>query len=145
MTREARAAILIAPGEPALVERSTLDPPGPDEVRVRVVASGVCHTDLHVEQSGGWGLPFPILLGHEGAGYVEEVGPGVTGVVPGDAVVIAWRAPCGRCEACVRGDPRRCNAHLRAEWRGPPASHRAPPAPAPPPRAVTHRANVAAR
>jgi S-(hydroxymethyl)mycothiol dehydrogenase len=90
-------------------------------VQVRIVASGVCHTDLHVQRSGGWGLPFPILLGHEGAGYVEEVGAQVTDVAPGDAVVIAWRAPCGRCEACRRGDPRRCSAHLRAKWR----AHRA--------------------
>jgi S-(hydroxymethyl)mycothiol dehydrogenase len=121
MAREARGVILAAPGEPAVVEPITLDPPGPDEVLVRIEASGVCHTDLHVKRSGGWGLPFPILLGHEGAGHVEEIGSNVTDVAPGDAVVIAWRAPCGRCGACRRGDPRRCSAHLRAGWR----AHRA--------------------
>jgi S-(hydroxymethyl)mycothiol dehydrogenase len=121
MTSEARGVLLVAPGEPAVVEAITLDPPGPDEVQVHIVASGVCHTDLHVKRSGGWGLPFPILLGHEGAGIVEEIGAGVTDVAVGDAVVIAWRAPCGTCGACTRGDPRRCSAHLRAGWR----AHRA--------------------
>lgn len=117
VSREARAAILTAPGEPVVVEPITLDPPGPDEVQVRVVASGVCHSDLHVKRTNGWGMPFPILLGHEGAGYVEEVGANVTDVREGEPVLIAWRAPCGRCEACRRGDPRHCMAHLRAKKR----------------------------
>jgi S-(hydroxymethyl)mycothiol dehydrogenase len=117
MDRTARAAILAEPGAPVRVEEIRLDAPGPGEVTVRVAASGVCHTDLHVQRSGGWGLRFPILLGHEGAGYVEELGPDVTGVEVGDRVVIAWRAPCGRCPHCVRGDPRRCETHLRARRR----------------------------
>src|SRR6185437_1858069 len=87
------------------VEEITLDEPGTNEVQVRVEVCGVCHTDLHVVETGGWGMPFPILLGHEGAGVVEEVGEGVTSVAPGDRVVIAWRAPCGdSCRACKRGD-----------------------------------------
>ena len=121
VSSETRAAILTAPGEPLVVEPVTLDPPGPDEVQVRVVASGVCQSDLHVKRTQGWGMPFPILLGHEGAGYVEEVGANVESVREGDPVLIAWRAPCGRCESCVRGDPRHCMAHLRAKKR----AHRA--------------------
>ncbi len=117
MERTARAAILAAPGEDVRIEEITLADPAADEAIVRVAASGVCHTDLHVKRSGGWGLPFPILLGHEGAGVVEEVGANVTDVAPGDRVVIAWRAPCGRCPHCVRGDVRRCEKHLRAKWR----------------------------
>ena len=69
---------------------------------MRVEACGVCHTDLHVVETGGWGMKFPILLGHEGAGVVEEVGDGVTIVAPGDRVVIAWRAPCGDACPCVQ-------------------------------------------
>jgi Zn-dependent alcohol dehydrogenase len=85
---------------------------------VRVEVCGVCHTDLHVVETGGWGMPFPILLGHEGAGVVEEVGEGVTSVAPGDRVVIAWRAPCGdSCRACKRGDRRRCSNNLRPRRR----------------------------
>jgi len=104
------------------VEEITLDAPGANEVQVRVEASGVCHTDLHVVETGGWGMPFPILLGHEGAGIVEEVGADVTSVAPGDRVVIAWRAPCGdACPACRRGDPRRCSNNLRGRRR----AHRA--------------------
>ncbi len=117
MARTARAALLNAPGEDVSVEDITLDDPGPEEVVVAIAASGVCHTDLHVKRSGGWGLPFPILLGHEGAGIVEEVGANVRDVAPGDAVVIAWRAPCGRCGHCCRGDVRRCESHLRAKRR----------------------------
>jgi S-(hydroxymethyl)mycothiol dehydrogenase len=87
-------------------------------VQVRVEACGVCHTDLHVVETGGWGMRFPILLGHEGAGVVEEVGEGVSSVAAGDRVVIAWRAPCGdSCRACRRGDPRRCSNNLRAKRR----------------------------
>jgi S-(hydroxymethyl)mycothiol dehydrogenase len=100
------------------VEEITLDAPGADEVQVRVEACGVCHTDLHVVETGGWGMKFPILLGHEGAGVVEDVGDGVTSVAPGDRVVIAWRAPCGdSCRSCKRGDPRRCSNNLRAKRR----------------------------
>ncbi len=115
--RTARAAILAAPGEDVTVVDAVLDAPAADEVIVRVAASGVCHTDLHVKQSGGWGMTYPILLGHEGAGYVEEVGERVEGLAPGTPAVIAWRAPCGRCPACRRGDPRRCNGHLQARSR----------------------------
>jgi S-(hydroxymethyl)mycothiol dehydrogenase len=84
-----------------------IDAPGPDEVLVRLEASGVCHSDLHVLETG-WAHPLPVLLGHEGAGVVEAVGDGVEHVAPGDPVVLGWRSPCGRCPWCLRGDPRRC-------------------------------------
>jgi S-(hydroxymethyl)mycothiol dehydrogenase len=113
-----RGVVYAEPGTRPAVEEIVLDAPGSREVRVRVEACGVCHTDLHVVETGGWGMPFPILLGHEGAGVVEEVGPDVTGVTPGDRVVIAWRAPCGdSCPACRRGDPRRCSNNLRGKRR----------------------------
>ncbi len=116
-----RGIVLSEDGGVAL-EEVTLDPPGEHEVRVRVVANGLCHTDLHVIETSGWGMKLPVLLGHEGAGFVEEIGPGVSMVAPGDRVVVAWRAPCGdSCPACLRGDPRRCSNNLRAKRR----SHRA--------------------
>jgi len=117
-----RGLVYAEAGVAPAVEEITLDAPGANEVQVRVEASGVCHTDLHVVETGGWGMPFPILLGHEGAGIVEEVGADVTSVAPGDRVVIAWRAPCGdACPACRRGDPRRCSNNLRGRRR----AHRA--------------------
>lgn len=113
-----RGVVFAEPGATPAVEEITLDEPGAHEVQVRVEACGVCHTDLHVVETGGWGMKFPILLGHEGAGVVEEVGPDVTLVAPGDRVVIAWRAPCGdACRACLRGDRRRCSNNLRARRR----------------------------
>jgi S-(hydroxymethyl)mycothiol dehydrogenase len=113
-----RGVVYAEAGMRPAVEEITLDEPGANEVQVRVEACGVCHTDLHVVETGGWGMSFPILLGHEGAGVVEEVGAGVTLVAPGDRVVIAWRAPCGdSCRACKRGDPRRCSNNLRARRR----------------------------
>ena len=113
-----RGVVYAEPGARPEVEEITLDPPGKHEVQVRLEACGVCHTDLHVVEEHGWGMPFPILLGHEGAGVVEEIGEDVTGVAPGDRVVIAWRAPCGdSCRACKRGDPRRCSNNLRARRR----------------------------
>ncbi len=84
-----------------------LEEPGPGEVRVRIEASGVCHSDLHVVQTG-WAHPFPVLLGHEGAGVVEAVGEGVAHVRPGDRVVLGWRSPCGACRWCLRGARHLC-------------------------------------
>jgi Zn-dependent alcohol dehydrogenase len=102
-----RGVVLSEPGAVAL-EEIVVDEPGPGEVAVRIEASGVCHTDLHVVEENGWGHRLPVLLGHEGAGTVEQVGSGVAGLAVGDRVVIGWKTSCGRCEYCARGEPRRC-------------------------------------
>lgn len=117
MGREGKAAILVKPGEDAVIETVVVDSPGPGEVLVKILASGVCHTDLTVKNLKGNGMPFPIVLGHEGAGIVEEVGAGVTHLKTGDPVVLAYRAPCEVCPACRRGDPRHCYAALRPGTR----------------------------
>jgi len=83
--------------------------PGPGEALVAVQTCGVCHTDLHYRE-GGINDEFPFLLGHEAAGVVEAVGPGVTGLAPGDSVILNWRAVCGQCRACRRGEPWYCFA-----------------------------------
>jgi S-(hydroxymethyl)mycothiol dehydrogenase len=105
---EARGVVVPAAGAPARIEPVLVDAPGAGEVRVRVVANGVCHSDLWAIANGNWGVPFPMLLGHEGAGVVESVGEGVANLEPGDEVLLAWAMPCGTCEACIRGRPRRC-------------------------------------
>ena len=98
-------------GEPVEVTTVLVPEPGPGEALVTVQACGVCHTDLHYQQ-GGIGDDFPYLLGHEAAGVVDAVGPGVTEVAPGDFVILNWRAVCGRCRACSRGRPWYCfNTH----------------------------------
>jgi Zn-dependent alcohol dehydrogenase len=112
-----RAAVLFEPGTPLRMEEVQLAPPGSGEVRVRVVAAGVCHSDYHV-MKGDIPQPLPVVLGHEGAGVVEEVGAGVTGVAPGDHVVLLWRAACGRCEYCGRGRPALCPAGNRIRNTG---------------------------
>jgi S-(hydroxymethyl)mycothiol dehydrogenase len=112
-----RGVVYAEPDAAPAVEELTVDAPGPREVLVRVLACGLCHSDLHVVETKGRGDRFPILLGHEGAGVVEEVGSDVTGVAPGDRVVIAWRAPCGDCPGCRRGEPRQCSSQLRAKRR----------------------------
>ncbi len=116
-TTQAQAVLLDAPGLPARLQDVTIDPPGPSEVLVKLVASGVCHTDLHVKNMNGMGMAYPIVLGHEGAGIVEQIGEGVDHVAVGDPVVIAYRAPCGVCPACRRGDLRRCWTALRPKQR----------------------------
>jgi S-(hydroxymethyl)mycothiol dehydrogenase len=112
-----RGVVYAEPDATPTVEELTVDAPGPREVLVRVQACGLCHSDLHIVETKGWGSKFPILLGHEGAGTVEDVGSDVTAVAPGDRVVVAWRAPCGECPQCRRGDPRRCSSQLRAKRR----------------------------
>ena len=81
--------------------------PGPGEAVVQIQSCGVCHTDLHYRE-GGINDGFPFLLGHEAAGVVEAVGPGVTEVAPGDFVILNWRAVCGQCRACLKGKPWYC-------------------------------------
>ena len=104
---EVRAVVSLARGEPVQVTTVLVPDPGPDEALVRVQACGVCHTDLHYRE-GGITDHFPFLLGHEAAGVVEAVGDAVTDVAPGDYVVLNWRAVCGRCRACRRGEPWYC-------------------------------------
>jgi S-(hydroxymethyl)mycothiol dehydrogenase len=96
---------------PVTLETIIVPDPGPGEARVKVLACGVCHTDLHYRQ-GAINDEFPFLLGHEAAGIVESVGPDVTDVAPGDYVILNWRAVCGQCRACLRGRPWYCfNTH----------------------------------
>ena len=117
MPYEGQAAVLNEAGRDVEVEDITIDDPGPGEVLVKLAASGVCHTDLTVKNLKGNGMAFPIVLGHEGAGYVEALGEGVQGLEVGDPVVLAYRAPCGLCPSCQRGDPRH-QRRLR-DLRGP--------------------------
>jgi S-(hydroxymethyl)mycothiol dehydrogenase len=109
MPQQVRGVIARAKGEPVSIETILVPDPGPGEVVVDVQACGVCHTDLHYRE-GGIGDEFPYLLGHEAAGIVESVGPGVTEVEPGDFVILNWRAVCGECRACRRGRPWYCFA-----------------------------------
>jgi S-(hydroxymethyl)mycothiol dehydrogenase len=111
---EVQGVVARRKGEPVSLETVLVPDPGPGEALVRVQACGVCHTDLHY-RDGGINDDFPFLLGHEAAGVVESVGDGVSGVSPGDFVVIAWRAPCGTCRSCLRGRPWYCFASRNAE------------------------------
>ena len=96
-----RAAVLERVGAPLTIAEVDLAPPGPGEALVRLHASGVCHSDLNAID-GTATTPCPAVLGHEGSGVVEAVGPGVLGVAPGMHVVLSWMAPCGTCPECRR-------------------------------------------
>jgi S-(hydroxymethyl)glutathione dehydrogenase / alcohol dehydrogenase len=102
-----RACVLREPGRVA-VETVTLAPPRAGEVRVRIAAAGVCHSDLHLVDGRLGDGRWPLVLGHEGAGVVEQVGDGVTDVAPGDHVVFSLVAPCGACAACRAGRRTLC-------------------------------------
>ncbi|GAA1983010.1 S-(hydroxymethyl)mycothiol dehydrogenase [Catenulispora subtropica] len=107
--QQVKAVIARAEGAPVEIVTINVPDPGPGEAVVRVLACGVCHTDLHYRE-GGINDQFPFLLGHEASGIVEAVGPGVTEVEPGDFVILNWRAVCGQCRACRRGAPWYCFA-----------------------------------
>ncbi|HEY2764760.1 MAG TPA: S-(hydroxymethyl)mycothiol dehydrogenase [Pseudonocardiaceae bacterium] len=109
MVHEVRAVVAREKGAPVSVETVLVPDPGPGEALVAIQACGVCHTDLHYRE-GGINNEFPFLLGHEAAGVVQAVGPGVDTVEPGDFVILNWRAVCGRCRACRRGEPWYCFA-----------------------------------
>jgi S-(hydroxymethyl)mycothiol dehydrogenase len=109
MPQHVRGVVAKSKGEPVSIETIVVPDPGPGEAVVQVQACGVCHTDLHYRE-GGINDDFPFLLGHEAAGVVEAVGAGVTDVAPGDYVILNWRAVCGHCRACLRGEPWYCFA-----------------------------------
>jgi NDMA-dependent alcohol dehydrogenase len=111
------AAVLHATNEPLRIEEVELAPPGPGEVGVRIHATGVCHSDWNAIV-GDSTVPLPTVLGHEGAGVVEDVGDGVTGIAPGDHVVLSWMPSCGRCFYCRRGRPNLCEAALPGFFGG---------------------------
>jgi S-(hydroxymethyl)glutathione dehydrogenase/alcohol dehydrogenase len=110
-----RAAVLRAVGDDKLdvVDGVTADGPGPGQVRVRIAATGVCHSDLS-GMNGTIPVPAPAVLGHEGAGEVVGVGDGVSGLAEGDHVIISWMPPCGACADCLRGQPQLCMLGLAA-------------------------------
>jgi S-(hydroxymethyl)mycothiol dehydrogenase len=107
MAQEVRGVIARSKGAAAELTTIVVPDPGPGDAVVAIQACGVCHTDLHYRE-GGINDEFPFLLGHEAAGIVERVGEGVTGLAPGDFVVLNWRAVCGQCRACRRGRPWYC-------------------------------------
>ncbi|MFJ8594526.1 Zn-dependent alcohol dehydrogenase [Streptomyces sp. NPDC093598] len=102
-----RAAVLPAVGSPLEITGIELPDPGPGQVRVRLAAAGVCHSDLSLSD-GTMRVPVPAVLGHEGAGTVVAVGEGVTHVAPGDGVVLNWAPSCGACHACSLGEVWLC-------------------------------------
>ncbi|MEU4571907.1 S-(hydroxymethyl)mycothiol dehydrogenase [Nonomuraea sp. ATR24] len=115
MPYEVQGVIATGKGREVAIETVLVPDPGPGEAVVNVQACGVCHTDLHYRE-GGISDDFPFLLGHEAAGVVEAVGEGVTGLEPGDFVILNWRAVCGQCRACLRGRPWYCfNTHNAAQ------------------------------
>jgi S-(hydroxymethyl)glutathione dehydrogenase/alcohol dehydrogenase len=120
MTDPLRGLVFLGPGMPLAIETLRLDPPGPGEVAIRMLASGVCHSDLHVVD-GEWARPGDIVLGHEGSASVTALGPGVAERFPdlhvGALVVLAWTAPCGSCAPCLRGESWQCARPVGAGHR----------------------------
>lgn len=107
MGQQVRGVVANAPGKATSIEIVDVPDPGPRDVVVKVLACGVCHTDL-AYRDGGINNEYPFLLGHEAAAVVETIGENVTHVAVGDFVVLNWRAVCGACRACKRGRPWHC-------------------------------------
>ncbi|MDF1488573.1 S-(hydroxymethyl)mycothiol dehydrogenase [Tessaracoccus caeni] len=111
MVYRVQGVVVRAKDAPATIETVIVPDPGPGEAVVDIISCGVCHTDLHYKQ-GGINDDFPFLLGHEATGRVAAVGEGVTEVAVGDRVILNWRAVCGQCRACLKGQPKYCfNTH----------------------------------
>ncbi|KQN00134.1 geraniol dehydrogenase [Sphingobium sp. Leaf26] len=110
------AAVVEKPGAPFQIERLEIDPPGPGQVLVRIRACGICHTDM-VMRDGDLPIPFPVVLGHEGAGIVEAVGQDVVHVAPGDSVLLSFHS-CGVCPACHAHQPGYCTDFVSRNFLG---------------------------
>ncbi len=124
MTTSAKAAICRGNTQPFSIEDVELDTLRPDELRIRIVACGICHTDMAVRDAQ-LPVPLPVVLGHEGAGIVEEVGSGVTVAKPGDRVVMSFNS-CGECPSCDVDAPTYCYNFYPHNWSGKRADGSAP-------------------
>ena len=113
-TLTTQAAILLEPDGPWGIREVELDPPKANEVLIRYMAAGLCHSDEHIRAEGGSHIRFPLVGGHEGAGIVEAVGAGVTRVQPGDHVVTSYIPACGKCRYCSTGHQNLCDRGLYA-------------------------------
>ena len=129
-----KASLLVEQGHPLEVDDVELHDPKEEEVLVKMVASGVCHSCLHAADGSWQGIPVPIVLGDEGAAVVEEVGPGVRDLKPGDHVILSWAPACGRCHYCATGRSQLCehqvpkrgalfDGNTRMFWKGKPVYH----------------------
>lgn len=113
-----RAAVCFEFGQPFAIEDVSLAPPGPGEVRARIGAVAICHSDV-IAAEGGWGGRLPVVWGHEAAGDILEVGEGVVSVAPGDRVVVTMLRHCGTCRACARGLHGSCETSFPLDTRSP--------------------------
>ncbi len=112
-----KAAVCHEFGKPLVVEELEIDPPQQGEVRVRMAAVAICHSDIHLVK-GDWGGETPVVAGHEASGVVEEVGEGVSLVQPGDHVVVSLLRSCGRCFYCTTGAPYSCDSEYGLDREG---------------------------
>jgi S-(hydroxymethyl)glutathione dehydrogenase / alcohol dehydrogenase len=110
-----KAAVLYEANTPLQVVDIEQQGPHAGEARVRVMATGICHSDWHI-MNGDWTLPLPMVLGHEAAGIVEEVGAGVSNVRAGDHIIFSFRPQCGRCLYCSTGRSILCDGHQSVRW-----------------------------
>jgi len=118
-----KAAVLYEANTPLKIVDLEQQGPQAGEVRVRVKAAGICHSDWHI-MNGDWQLPLPMVLGHEAAGIVEEVGAGVANVKPGDHIIFSFRPQCGHCLYCSLGRSILCDGHKSVRWAMLDGSHR---------------------
>ena len=110
-----KAAVLFKANTPLEIVELAQEGPRAGEARVKVKAAGICHSDWHI-MNGDWTPPLPMVLGHEAAGIVEEVGAGVTNVVPGDHIIFSFRPHCGRCLYCSIGRSILCDGYTSPRW-----------------------------
>jgi NDMA-dependent alcohol dehydrogenase len=110
-----KAAVLYEANTPLQIVEVEQQGPQAGEARVKVMATGVCHSDWHII-NGDWKMPLPMVLGHEAAGIVEEVGAGVAHVAPGDHIIFSFRPQCGRCFYCSSGQSILCDGHTSPRW-----------------------------
>ncbi|BBZ36763.1 alcohol dehydrogenase catalytic domain-containing protein [Mycolicibacterium confluentis] len=111
-----KAALFRDPSQPLTIEDVDIAAPGEQEVRVKISAAGVCHSDFRV-LAGEWSATPPVVLGHEGAGVIESIGSGVTNLAPGDHVALSWTPSCGTCRYCVSGRPQLCQVAVSTAYR----------------------------
>lgn len=115
---KSRAAVAFGPGQPLKIVEVDVAPPKAGEVLVRIVASGVCHTDAFTLSGDDPEGLFPVILGHEGGGIVEAVGEGVTSLEVGDHVIPLYTAECGTCRYCTSGKTNLCSAVRATQGQG---------------------------